>query len=210
MSTVDEILGEFIDAWKAGERPDLDAFLERVPAGDRDELAAGIAAWLHIAPTPELPDPPPGRPSPRSRRCGRRCRAAEALRPPLPESLPVAARARRPRRPRRRGAGWPSASGSTIATARSPTSSELERGELDAGRLSRRLVDALSEMLGGVRIALPSPPAPAAPSQAFFRADEEAEDWIVQDIDALSRAALASAPAPMDELDRLFLGGPER
>jgi hypothetical protein len=60
-----------------------------------------------------------------------------------------------------------------------------------------------------VRIALPSPPAPAAPSQAFFRAEDEAQDWIVQDIDALSRAALASAPAPMDELDRLFLGGPE-
>ena len=53
------------------------------------------------------------------------------------------------------------------------------------------------------------PPAPAAPAAAFFRADEEAEDWIVQDIDALSRAALAAAPAPMDELDRLFLGGPE-
>ena len=55
MSTVDEILGEFIDAWKAGERPDLDAYLERVPAGDRDELAAGIAAWLDVAPTPDYP-----------------------------------------------------------------------------------------------------------------------------------------------------------
>ena len=33
---------------------------------------------------------------------------------------------------------------------------------------------------------------------------------IAEDIDALSRAALAPAPpsSPMDELDRLFLGGP--
>jgi hypothetical protein len=29
------------------------------------------------------------------------------------------------------------------------------------------------------------------------------------DIEALSRAALTPAPPPMDELDRLFLGGPD-
>ena len=207
MSTVDEILGEFIDAWKAGERPDLDAFLERVPAAQRDELAAGVAAWLGIAPTPE--HPPAARaaisaePAMQAAR-----RAAEALRPPLPESLPVL----------RERAGLGIRDVATRLAERFGLADRdrtvaylerLERGELDPGRLSRRLVDALSEALGGARIALPSPPAPAAPSQAFFRADDEAEDWIVQDIDALSRAALASSPAPMDELDRLFLGGPE-
>jgi len=30
-----------------------------------------------------------------------------------------------------------------------------------------------------------------------------------EDLEALSRAAMAPAPAPMDEVDRLFTGGPE-
>ena len=135
-------------------------------------------------------------------------RAAEALRPPLPESLPVL-RERAGLGIRDVAARLAERFGLADRDRTVAYLEQLESGELDAGRLSHRLVDALSEMLGAVRIALPPPPAPAAPSQAFFRADEEAEDWIVQDIDALSRAALASAPAPMDELDRLFLGGPE-
>ena len=35
MSTVEQILGEFIDAWKAGERPDVDAYLARARESDR-------------------------------------------------------------------------------------------------------------------------------------------------------------------------------
>ena len=207
MSTVDEILGEFIDAWKAGGRPELDAFLERVPAAERDELAAGVAAWLHIAPTPEHPPAARAAISAEPAMLAARL-AAEALRPPLPESLPVL-RERAGLGVRDVAARLAERFGLADRDRTVAYLERLERGELDAGRLSRRLVDALAETLGGVRIALPSPPAPAAPSQAFFRANDEAEDWIVQDIDALSRAALASAPAPMDELDRLFLGGPD-
>jgi len=204
MSTVHEILGEFIDAWKAGERPDLDAYLERVPAGDRDELAAGIAAWLDIAPAPDYPLAARAAVSAEPAMQAA-LRAAEALRPPLPESLPVL-RERAGLGIRDVAARLAERFGLADRDRMVAYLEQLENGELDAGRLSHRLVDALSEMLGAVRIALPPPPAPAA---AFFRADEEAEDWIVQDIDALSRAALADAPAPMDELDRLFLGGPE-
>ena len=207
MSTVDRILGEFIDAWKAGGRPDLGAYLQRVPAGDRDELAAGVAAWLEVAPTPNYPAAAraaiSAEPALQSA-----LRSAEALRPPLPESMPVL-RERAGLGIRDVAARLAERFGLADRERTVAYLERLERGELDPGRLSRRLVDALSETLGGVRIALPSPPAPAAPSQAFFRAEDEAEDWIVQDIDALSRAALASAPAPMDELDRLFLGGPE-
>ncbi len=88
---------------------------------------------------------------------------------------------------------------------------QIERDELDPGRLSRRLLDALAAILGADRDQLaPGPPAFAA-GQAFFRADDDADRWIAEDIDVLSRAALAPAPAasPLDELDRLFLGGPE-
>ena len=207
MSTVDEILGRFIDAWKAGERPDLDAYLARVPEEERDELAAGVAAWLDIAPTPD--HPPAARAAIAAEPALQAAlRAAEALRPPLPETLPVV-RERAGLGIRDVAARLAERFGLADRDRTVAYLERLERGELDPGRLSRRLVDALSETLGGVRIALPSPPAPAAPSQAFFRADEDAKEWIAQDIDALSRAALAPAPAPMDELDRLFLGGPE-
>lgn len=207
MSTVDRILGEFIDAWKAGGRPDLDAYLERVPAGDRDELAAGVAAWLEVAPTPDYPSAARAAISAEPA-LQAALRSAEALRPPLPGSLPVL-RERAGLGIRDVAARLAERFGLADRERTVAYLERLERGELDPGRLSHRLVDALSETLGAVRIALPAPPAPAAPSQAFFRADEDAEEWIAQDIDALSRAALAPAPAPMDDLDRLFLGGPE-
>ena len=85
---------------------------------------------------------------------------------------------------------------------------QIERGELDPGRLSGRLLDALAAILGADRDQLAAGPPAFAAGQAFFRAEEDADRWIAEDIDALSRAALAAAPEPMDELDRLFLGGP--
>ena len=207
MSDLERILGEFVDAWKTGRRPDLDAYLARVPAGERDELAARVDAWLDVAPAPDYPAAAraaiAAEPALRAA-----LQAAEALRPVLPDSIPAL----------RAGAGLGIGDLAARLSERFNLGDEdraaaylerLERGELDPGRLSRRLLDALSELLGAVRIAVPPPAAPASPGQAFFRADEDAEDWIVQDIDALSRAALAAAPAPMDELDRLFLGGPD-
>ena len=52
MSTIEQLLGEFIDAWNAGERPDVDAYLRRARKKDRDELASQLETWLQIAPTP--------------------------------------------------------------------------------------------------------------------------------------------------------------
>jgi hypothetical protein len=207
MSDLDRILGEFVDAWKTGGRPDLDAYLARVPAGERDELAARVDAWLDVAPTPDYPAAAraaiAAEPALRAA-----LQAAEGLRPALPDSIP-ALRARAGLGIRDLAARLSERFGLADEDRAVAYLERLERGELDPGRLSRRLLDALSELLGAVRIAVPPPAAPASPGQAFFRADEDAEDWIVQDIDALSRAALAAAPAPMDELDRLFLGGPD-
>jgi hypothetical protein len=207
MSAVDRILGEFIDAWKAGGRPDLDAYLARAPAEQRDELAARVDAWLDVAPTPDYPAPArsaiAAEPALRAA-----LEAAAAARPALPESVP-ALRARAGLGVRDLAARLSARFGLADEDRIVAYLERLERGELDPGRLSRRLLDALTELLGTIRIAVPPPAAPASPGQAFFRADEDAEDWIVQDIDALSRAALAPAPAPMDELDRLFLGGPD-
>ena len=43
----------------------------------------------------------------------------------------------------------------------------------------------------------------------LFRAEGEVDERFAEDLEALSRAAMAPAPAPMDEVDRLFTGGPE-
>jgi hypothetical protein len=53
MSTIDQILSEFIDAWNAGQRPRMREYLGRVPEGpQRDELAQQLSTWLEMAPTP--------------------------------------------------------------------------------------------------------------------------------------------------------------
>src|ERR671925_702187 len=48
----DRLLSEFIDAWNAGERPQVDDYVERAPEPERDELAGLIGAFLEVAPTP--------------------------------------------------------------------------------------------------------------------------------------------------------------
>lgn len=207
MSTVDQILGEFVDAWKAGDRPDVGAYLARARNSDRDELAARLATWLEIAPTPRYDE---------------RTRAAIAREPALRAALDAAATLRSPLAERlptlRRRAGLKVRDVARRLVAVFDLDDEararkylkqVERGELDASRLSTRLLDALAVILGADRDELAPGPSALAVGQAFFRADEDADQWIGDDIDALSRAALAPAPAPMDELDRLFLGGPD-
>ena len=199
-----QILGEFIDAWNAGRRPDLAAFLERAPESERDHLAAELAAWLEIAPTPRFDEA---------------TRSQIAQEPALKAALAAAAAQRAPLAARlsalrqRAGLSVPDVAQRLVAAfdlddrERAAERLEcIESGDLDPTRLSRRLLDALAKILGADLQQLRPGPATA---QTFFRADEDADQWIAGDIDVLSRAALASAPEPMDELDRLFFGGPD-
>ncbi len=48
----DQVLSEFIDAWNAGERPDVDDYVMRVEEQERGELAEQIVSFLQFAPTP--------------------------------------------------------------------------------------------------------------------------------------------------------------
>jgi hypothetical protein len=52
----DRILSEFIDAWNAGRRPDVDDYLARVDESERGELADALTAFLRFAPTPGYSD----------------------------------------------------------------------------------------------------------------------------------------------------------
>jgi transcriptional regulator with XRE-family HTH domain len=207
MSTPEQILGEFIDAWKAGERPDVDAYLARARKSERDELATQLAMWLEIAPTPRY-DEATSAEIAREPALRAALDAAAALRSPLSERLPTLRH--------RAGLKVRDVARRLVAVFElddEPRAArylqQIERGELDPGRLSSRLLDALAAILGANRDQLAAGPPAFAAGQAFFRAEEDADRWIAEDIDALSRAALAAAPEPMDELDRLFLGGPD-
>jgi transcriptional regulator with XRE-family HTH domain len=192
---IDQVLSDYIDAWNAGRRPEVDAYLERVPEGEREELAACLDAWLTLAPVPDFPAP-----ARKAIRADPRLRAALAAtkRPPGPL---LALR-------RRAGLGLEELAARVTAAfglaGEEPRTAgyleRLEHGELDESRLSRRLLGVLSTALG----AELRPPSPAA--GMLFRGEGQS---LAVELEALSRAALEPAPPPMDALDRLFLGGPE-
>jgi hypothetical protein len=215
MTTPEQILSEFIDAWNAGERPRARQYLSRVPQGpERDELAEGITVWLETAPSPRFTAE----------------RRAEIRREPIVADVLAAADEGRglwpqviPRLRTRAGLSVPQlatairerfglAAGFQARTAE--YLERMERGNLEPSRVSHRLLDALGDILGAGGRALADagtlaapPPRPAG--GVLFRAEPDADRSIAADIDVLSRAATSPAPKPLDDLDRLFLGGPE-
>ena len=207
MTTIEQLVGQFIDDWNAGRRPDVLAFLERAAPGDRDALASQLETWLELAPTPAY-DQPTRQSIASEPALLTALDAAAAMRAPLAERLPTL----------RDRAGLAIRDVAARLTQLFDLDDELrtvayleqiERDELDERRLSRRLLDALAAILGADTDQLTPGPGALAGGQAFFRAEQDADAWIAEDIDVLSRAALAPAPAtPMDDLDRLFLGGP--
>jgi len=207
MTTIEQLVGQFIDDWNAGRRPDVLAFLERAAPQDRNALDSQLETWLELAPTPAY-DEPTRQSIASEPALLTALDAAAALRAPLAERLPTL----------RDRAGLAIRDVAARLTQLFDLDDELrtvayleqiERGELDERRLSRRLLDALAAILGADADQLTPGPAALAGGQAFFRAEEDADAWVAEHIDVLSRAAFAPAPAtPMDDLDRLFLGGP--
>lgn len=206
MTTVGRALGEFIDAWNAGRRPDVEEYLERVPAAERDELAAHLGIWLEVAPVPAYDAETLAQIAREPALRAALDRSGEALRP-LAARLPEL-RARRGLGVRDLARRVVELFGLTGEERAAAYIEQLERGELDATRLSQRLLDALAAILGADRDVLAPGRAAVSGGQSLFRARDDAPRSVADDIDALSRAALARAPEQMDELDRLFLGGP--
>jgi hypothetical protein len=207
----DQVLSEFIDAWNAGERPDVDDYLARVPDDERPELADQLMTFLSVAPTPDYSD-----------------EALEAIRADPIVAAALAA-------PTKRGGLLPSLlaglrerfSLSTPELARelvreldlpdektAKTTSyleRLERGELEASRVSRKVFDALARLFGVPRDELEGAgdlgswamPA-AAPA---FRAEDEAAEAAAPHLDLLAKGLATPGGAGRDEVDDLFLGG---
>jgi transcriptional regulator with XRE-family HTH domain len=216
MSITEQVLSDFIDAWNAGRRPRLRDYLARVPDGaERDHLAEQISTWLDVAPTPEYDA------------ATRVAIRAEPVVEQIFEAVGEDAGLWPQLVPRlRERRGWSVdqlaeriAARFGLARADEARTAEyvaqLERGELGPSRLSRRLVDALGELLGASPGTLADAGGlttmlrPPAMGSALMRADERPDAQVLEDIELLSRAAMRPAPVPMDEVDLLFLGGPE-
>jgi hypothetical protein len=206
----DRTLSEFIDAWNAGRRPDVDAFLAEVDEADRERLASEIVAFLAFAPTPEYDD--------------------DALAAIHAEPVVASAAAARhapgglwpallPRLRERAALSTGQLAAGLVAALGLPSDREpktrgylerLEAGDLEARGVSGRVLDGLSRLLGVPRADLDGAGAfgrPPAPAAALFRAEGPGADALRDDLDVIADALAAPPTAGWDEVDELFRGG---
>lgn len=201
----DQLLSEFIDAWNAGRRPDVDDYLARAPDDRRDELASLIHSYLSVAPTPDLDE-----------RTWEQLAADPLVQrltaPDLPSLL---SRLRRRARLTMRQFADAVTPQLGIEGAEEKTAGyldRLERGELDPGGVSARVFEALgkalrvrpAELLEAASLA-PQPQAGTLFLRAAPAVDEETEHHLEVLADMI--AAPAPAGRTWDEVDQLFLGG---
>jgi hypothetical protein len=214
--TPDLLLSQFIDEWNAGRRPNVREYLRRVPEGAaRDELADAIGDWLALAPTPELDAAARAqiRAEPVVQRVFAAAREDAGLWPQVLPGLREQAGVSVKQLASRLVARFSLTKGDEARTA--DYLRQLEQGDLDPTRVSRRLLDALGELLGASAQTLTDAATfgqglrPAAAGGTLFRAEAPAEAWVADDFGILADAALEPAPPSLDEVDRLFLGGPE-
>lgn len=212
----DQLFSDFIDAWNAGRRPELDDYLAQVPDPTaRRELAEQIAGWVDLAPTPAYSEAVRAeiRATPAVARVLAAAGQEGGLWPELlPElrarsSLTLAGLAARVRE--RFSLGEVEQERTARFLGR------MESGELEPAGVSRRLLDALGELLDTSAERLADAGMfgrglnPAAAGGAhLFRADPGAGAPLSADLSVLAEAARAPAPEPLDEVERLFLGGP--
>jgi hypothetical protein len=209
MDKLDRLLNEFVEAWNAGRRPEVDDFVDRAPEAERNELAGLIGAFLEIAPTPSYSpeqldtlradplvqaigrvaeDEPGPTPLPRLRE------RAKLKREQVVEALA-------------RVLGFPDKK-----TKIQRYYHQLEIGTITPGQVSQRVIDALADILrvtpndveqAGAFFHLS--PEPAA--EMFLRRDEYGNEIFTTE---QLEVAASRSPVPhedWDEVDRLFLGG---
>lgn len=210
----DRILSEFIDAWNAGERPDVDDYIARAPVDEQGELADQLVSFLSVAPTPTYSDA-----------------ALEAIRAePIVAEVLAAPDERGGLLPRllttvreRFGVTTPQLAGELVRELDLPSDRQektasyldrLEHGELEPTRVSRRVFDALARVFGIPRAELEGAgdlsgwgARPAMASGPVFRAEEDAAEAVAPHLELLADALAAPGTEDRDEVDDLFLGG---
>jgi hypothetical protein len=208
----DRILSEFIDAWNAGARPEVDAFLQRAQEADRADLAERISSFLAWAPTPDYSDASLEEiaADPMVREALAAARGPSGLWPALLPRL----RERAALTTTQLAAAVVQALGLPAARERKTAEylDRMERGDLEPAGVSRRLLTALAGVLGvgvGELEGAGDLGAWRAPSAtAVFRAEDRAAEAIRDDLEILADALAApSDDVSWDEVDRLFRGG---
>jgi hypothetical protein len=206
-SVREQVLGEFIDAWNAGDRPDIDDYVARVPAEEQLAFGEEVAAFMAFAPTPAY--------SPDALRQIRvEIRAAEGAEKLFPALL---ARLRD-----RVGLSTREVADELLddlgltkndSTKAASYLDRLESGSLDATRVSRRVLEALGKLFGVPAATLEGAAdrsdwsiGSAAPAPVF-RADHDAAARAARHLEVLGDALAAPGGAGRDEVDELFLGG---
>jgi transcriptional regulator with XRE-family HTH domain len=204
-AAADRILSEFIDAWRAGERPAAGEYVDRAPPGEQAELAGAIETFMAVAPEPGYDD----------------TAWAALTADPAVSHIADAAEADTGETwsallPRLRARHGLSLDGVATAlaerlglTGREAKAraylDDLEHDRLVPERLSRRLLDALAGVLGAPAAWLERAGAgPAAPAGALYR--RQGESTVEQELEVIADAMLADAD-DWDEVDELFQGG---
>ena len=206
MTEPDRILSEFIDAWRAGERPDAGAYVDRAPPPARPELARTIEVFLSLAPEPEYDqaawaalaaDPAVARIA-----AAVESDAAEswsALLPRLRErrglSLDGLAGAGRS------GSAWPAAAAGEGARIPGGPRARPARARATVPAAARRSRHRARNARG---VARARRNRSAAPAGALYR--RQGEGAVEQRLEVIADAMLADA-ADWDEVDELFQGG---
>lgn len=200
MTGIDRLLGEFMDAWVSGGRPDPDAYIARAAPADREQLADGIDAFLERAPLPRYDED-----------------ALRALRED-PEVQAFASGSWTtvlPRLRSRAGVDTPALAGALRAELGWDDDGErraqeyldgLETGDVPADRVSRRVLRVLAEALRVPAATLEAAATSLRPATGLlWRADGPGQDQVAHDLDVLS--SMLSPAAAHDDVERAFTGG---
>ena len=205
MTDLDVLLARFIEDWNAGRRPAVEDFLRGANELERDELADQISTFLAFAPTPRFDEETIHELlSASAVDAAAQAFVAEAgawptLLPRLRAQAGLSLRDLATRVLRVTGLGD---KGLDKAEQRL---GEMERGEVDATRVSTRIVDVLGHILGMNSADLARVGMPAAAAGALYR--REAGRDLAGGLDLLADALTAPVPeGEWDEVDKLFFG----
>jgi hypothetical protein len=202
----ERLLSEFIDAWNAGQRPDVDEYLARAEDHEREQLVAEIRTFLDHARTPRFStatldviraDPLVAQLSEMPDELG--------LWPTLLPRLRKRARLRRDDLVARLAGALGIGAGETKVAR---YYHGMEAGTLDPAGVSRRVLEALASILGVTSEELAAAGDfqgfhQAAPRAAFGRTYSVESD----ELDAVPAPASPGTPEEWDEVDQLFRGG---
>jgi len=203
MTDTDRLLGEFMDAWVAGRRPDVDAYLARAQPAERAALEEGIDAFLDAAPVPRYGEEEL-----------RALRADPAVRE---FAQAVSWSTVLPRLKARAGADTATLAAAVRRSLRWDDAGErrareyledLEAERLPADRVSRRVLRALADALRVPAATLEAAATSLRPSSALlWRADDPGQEQTGRHLDVLGAALATRPPSEPDDVDRAFTGG---